>query len=172
MATPTAPLPSEVVQKTKLSQLIDGVSSLEFLRALKDKISDAEAETAVAVGESRFDGDGWTARQVLLLRSAICYRTAASCLDGAWLQFATGTQEPLLMDPDAIESARLQFHSEAERLEGLATSGIESTPKRPFSKPSAGASTFTVGSSDRRPSARNVLTDERDDVSASDTENG
>lgn len=173
MATVSAPDASEVVAETGLSELIQGTSNATFLAQLTKKIMVAEAETAVAIGEARYDGDGWTLRKALLLKKAVAYRTAAACLNVAWLQYATGTQEPLLMDPDSLNETRQLFTEEAQRLEELATAETEtSTAETPFAMPSFGASTFTVTTGDRSPSQRNALGDERDDISASDTERG
>lgn len=168
MATVEQPSASLVVTWTGLNRLITGATEAAFLAALEEQITTAADATALAVGETAYDGT-WTERKARHLARAIAFRAAALSLNVAWLQYATGTQEPLLMDPDSIEAARASFQADAESFESLVTSGTEQST---FALPAVGASTFSVSSSDRTPSERLALIDERDNVSASDVENG
>jgi len=169
MASYIRPNAAEVVNLTGLNALITGSDQTLFLQALEQRIQDGEDECAAVVGESTFDGSSWTARQARMLSRATAYRTAALALDVPWLQVATGTQEPLLMDPDEIENVQAALLARAQGLEALVTSGTE---QRPFAMPAFGSSTFTRSASDRTPSERNALLNESDDVAADDVENG
>jgi hypothetical protein len=171
MASYSSPTPAAVIRWTGLNSLIDGVTSTAFQAALRDLIADVEVETALAVTESVFDSTTLTDRKVSALKQAVGYRTAARALDVAWLQVATGTHEPLLMDADAIAEAVDRFTAKAQELEALATAGTEtSAEERPFALPSVSSSTFTTSSADRTPSERLAALDESDDVSVYDEE--
>lgn len=172
MAEVVTPSSFEVVSRTGLSELITGATEQAFLEELESLIPSARAECVLAVGRARFTGT-LEDEEALLLADAICFRTAARALNVPWLQKVTGTHEPLLMEEAAdIAAVREGFRAEAERLEGLATSGVETSEDRPFARPSIGSGTFTRSSSDRSPSERNALVDERDDISSFDTDAG
>lgn len=168
MATVEQPSASLVVTWTGLNRLITGATEAAFLAALEEQITTAADATALAVGETAYDGT-WTERKARHLARAVAFRAAELALDVPWLQYATGTQEPLLMDPEMLETVKAHMLARAESFESLVTSGTEQST---FALPAVGASTFSVSSSDRTPSERLALIDERDNVSSSDVDNG
>lgn len=83
---------------------------------------------------------------------------------------ALGIHEPVLMeDSDSLRELSTYFRDQAYDLLSRLLSG---TSTRPFAMPSVGSSTYTRTSSDRSPSERISLIDERDDIAADDLDNG
>lgn len=171
MASVSNPTATEVRRYCGLDEQITGESSANFDTRLTSFISDAAAEVAMAVGESAFDGSTWTTRAALALKRALALRTGAGFLMDPATRKRMGTQEPLLMeDGESIDGLVDRFTETARRLEQLAASGLDSTP--PFALPAVASSTFTPSTTDRTPSQRNTLIDERDDISAWDEATG
>lgn len=171
MATVTNPTAAEVVARTGITTYLTGEGQSAFDTRIDGYVADVEAETAAAVGEAAFDGSGWTARQAKLLAKAISHRAGAAMLRWCVTQDVTGTGQPLLTSgPEDILGVAEAWEAMADGLERLAQSGTKTKP--PFAMPTAEASTFTPSTSDRTPSERNALRDEREDVSAHDLDNG
>lgn len=172
MPSTSTPTGAEVVTRTGLNRYITGLSNDSALELWleSDIIPDAEAEAALAVGESVYDSANLSARQARGLAGAVCWRAAALALLSPALQKVTGTQEPLLME-DAGDITDLVdwLAAKARRLESAVVSGRETTP---FALPAASSSTFTPTDSDRTPADKYALLDERDNISADDTVNG
>ncbi|MGV3721984.1 MAG: hypothetical protein ACO1SX_13815 [Actinomycetota bacterium] len=173
MASVETPTAEEIIADTGISELATGATTAEWESAVGALIPKCEAECIAAV--TSFAGSDWTAAEAELLKQAWMHRTAARMLRIPMLRKVLGTHEPLLVeDAESIQALREQELDEAQRLEGLATAGIESSESKntTFAYPAVGSSTFTRTSDSRTVWERNQLTDERDGVASDDVESG
>lgn len=169
----TKPTAYEVIAWTGVNRYILDDAAIQIEERLEDYIDQAEADVALAVGESAFDAHAWTARQLSGLRRAIAGKAAAKLLRAVELTKVTGTQEPLLMeDAGNIADVIDRLEAEADTAVGLVASGLKSSPVKPFAMPAVSASTFTHTSANRDVVERNDLLDERDNVPADDLDRG
>jgi hypothetical protein len=171
MASVTPVTAENVRDWTGISTLITGEASIAALDAvLAAHIGTAEAEVALAVGESAYDGSSWTARQVTLLQRAVAYGAAYYFLQEPYLRKVVGSHEPLLsQDAEAIAAVKAEIAAMANSLMTRLQSGQSGSSYR---VPSFEASTFEVTDSDRTALDRLVLLDERDDIVGADVDNG
>lgn len=166
-----APSGAEIVNWTGLNAFIEDSTAAVFLAWLEALTPDAEGEVALIVGEDAFDGDGWTQRQAGLLRRAVAYLIGGAALTSPEVQKVTGSHSPLRMeDAREIADASERLRNRGLELVNLAFTGIQAST--PFAMPAAVSSTFTSTSSDRTPSEREALQDERDDIGSWDLVNG
>jgi len=141
MAGYTSPTASQIQDWTGINTYILDLTSQELSDRLTALVALAEAEAAIEVGESVFDGTGFTARQVTLLQMLVAYRTAVKFLLLPELQVATGSHEPLLMDQAQIDDTIERFQGEAARLVQLLANGADATQEvhGSFSEATTGA---------------------------------
>ncbi len=170
MASVTPPTAADVIRYCGLSRYVTGESQTAFETRLASFITDAINVVALRVGEASYDGSSWTARQAAVLAQAVAYQAGAYFLLAPEVRKLLGVQEPLLMeDADAIDSAAERLETRTREMVSHVTAGTELVP---FAMPAVSSSTFTVGKTDRTPTEKYELTDERDDLSADDTEHG
>lgn len=168
MPSVTTPSAKQVIQQCGLRDYLPLDRGLE--EVIQRVIPQAEAQTALAVGETTYDSTALSARQATALQLAVIYRTGALVLTEPMIRKVLGTHEPLdAEDSDSLAGVLNGLTMKAREMEGLVQTG---TATRPFARPAVSSSTFTRGTTDRSPSERNRLTDERDDVAADDTANG
>jgi hypothetical protein len=170
------PTATQILLWTGINQYITGVSSTQLATDLKTLIPDGVVEAALAVGEDVWDSSSLTARQKAALTRAAGFRTARLYLQQPYVQKVTGTHEPHEFEESSdIAAVKAELLQEAERLESLATAGIEAVVEpSAFALPAFSSGTFdySTDSGDRSPSERLDLQDERDDISELDTDNG
>lgn len=172
MATYTAPTGAEIRSYTRLQGQAFELEDAALESALAERLTDGEDDVFSRVGVSYETDSGLTARQVRHLQRAVSYRTALVFLLELEVDHAGGSQAPLLSDPEVLARVIERFEAQALTQEGLLEGAAQAVDTKPFALPAVSASTFTVSDSDRLPSERNDLLDERDDVSSHDTENG
>ena len=166
MASIVLPTATEVERYTGVTRYLTGDGESAFRAQLSALVTDAEAETAVAVGEDAFDGSAWTTRQALLLKQAVALRAGVGLLTYCMVQDATGTQQPLLMeDSDRIEAVAAALTTRARKLENIVLAGV---PEENFALPAVLSSGITITDDDPTPAGKNARMDERADTWADD----
>jgi hypothetical protein len=89
------------------------------------------------------------------------------------VQRAMGMHAPLLFEASAdLRALAEYFQGKADGLLAIFQTGSTPPPGKPYARPACSSGTFAYSSSDRTPSERNLLTDERDDVSDQDLVTG
>ena len=172
MATYAAPTGATIRAYTRLQGAAYGLTDVELEAALLARVGDGEDDVFSRIGVG-YETGSYTARQIRHLTRAISFRTASVFLWELYLDRVGGTIEPLLIaDPDEILRTREACDLRATEQEALLRGAGEVVNTKPFAKPSIDSGTFTILSTDRAPSERGQLQDERDDVSAWDEDNG
>lgn len=149
--------------------------------ALADATLETNLATLAPQGEDRAFGrigdgyetnSGLTARQVRLLQAAVSFRTGAVYLAELHVDLVGGTHEPLVVgSAEEVERLIARFEAMAKEYEDLLQGGAEAVDAKPFALPSADSGTFTYTSgTDRTPAERNAALDERDNLSAYDSD--
>jgi hypothetical protein len=169
VATYAAPSAATVRAYTGLNGTMFGLSTGDLDTEIGSRLTDGEDDVFLRIGEN-YRTDTLSAAQVRALQRAVAHRTAALMLFAVLTQRTTGTHAPHLMeDPEEIQELMQANEREAGKQESLLKGAATKADIRPRSKLAAAASTFSVGSTDRTPSERSELLDERDDRSAWDT---
>jgi hypothetical protein len=173
MATYESPSAAVIRRYTGVNGLMLDITESGLNADLTATVEDGEDEVFLRIGDS-YRTSELSATQVRVLQRAVAHRTAAVVLMRVLTEKATGTEGPRFMeDSEAIRELIDDHERRAKQQETLLTSASSvDVAKKNFARPRFGSGTFSVTSEDRLPSDRNVLTDERDDVSSSDTENG
>jgi hypothetical protein len=115
-----------------------------------------------------------TNAQTRRLSRAERYQAVSMACEKAMVQRATGVFAPLLFEASAdLRALAEYFQNKADGLLSIFQTGSTPPPGKPFAKPACSSGTFSYTSGvDRTPSERNLLTDERDDISDQDLETG
>lgn len=170
MASVTSPSTTTTIRLCGLSRYVTDETQALFETRLTSFIADAAGDVAMDVGESAYDGSGWSTREAAALANAVAYRAGALFLLDPEVRKLLGVQQPLLMeDAESVAAVAERLDARADRIIGLATAGTSVTP---YAAPVVSASTFAVSSTDRLPSERVTLLDETDDISAENTADG
>lgn len=173
MASYSSPTANEIQKRCGLSDYIEALGEFNLEAKLLALRADAEAETALNVGEAIFGSDDLTTLQAQALKSAVCLRAGAMYLRSPMVQVATGSQEPLLMEESTnLRQLALDMEGKAEELELKVYTVITQATEEEDETPSFGgsglflSSTYSPDSLSVMPSERIRRQSERQDLPA------
>jgi hypothetical protein len=162
MPTYSPPTVEYIKRRTGLNRFVENFEEEDIDAKLRLLRADVEPEVEINVTTEVWTASDLSPGQVVLLKRAVAYRTAAAYLISPGAEKLTGTQEPLLMgEADEILDFAARLEEKAAALETkLATGAVISAEV--FAMPYVLCSTYPP-SATPTPSERIAALDVRDD---------